>query len=436
MRWKQINERIAKERKMGVGGKHGRLRIFEREWVVDERNPNETFLVGIPPATPLDRAIHGASTICARFWRACMARMFATKFRASRIIQRAARIYLAKTLAKRIKKRREDNEKRVKEMFRRRYSMAFNKWYETAHKQRQTRRFGAILNGAFSENWIRACFDSLRENRDKEKRAALNVIKHFRHWTFVRFRKRVFNDWYNWYAQNSNIRGFVRERCFRRWKHNVKTAVLIRKNAAEYRGAVGFQRLWRGVMGRRQYLMAQFKAESDMEAFFQMRENMATKINCRVRICLSHNRFDSRRCAKHVMTLVLLKVLKRVQMIENVKHVSNLRKAEALRLADEEDHVMCRVREALDRAATLKAEEFERQHFLKKYVVFGKRAKYLTAAEKAGVIEATTTFARTTFRARWPPPMECVKCFRTFVVRTAMENHVCQVPEPTDNSNQ
>ena len=89
-----------------------------------------------------------------------------------------------------------------------------------------------------------------------------------------------------------------------------------------------------------------------------------------------------------------------------------------------------------DRAATLKAEEFERQHFLKKYVVFGKRAKYLTAAEKAGVIEATTTFARTTFRARWPPPMECVKCFRTFVVRTAMENHVCQVPEPTDNSNQ
>jgi hypothetical protein len=62
-----------------------------------------------------------------------------------------------------------------------------------------------------------------------EKKAALNVIKHFQHWTFVRFRKRIFNFWYDWYAQNANIRGFVRERCFNRWKKNVKMIVLIRK---------------------------------------------------------------------------------------------------------------------------------------------------------------------------------------------------------------
>ena len=171
MRWKQINERIAKERKMGVGGKHGRLRIFEREWVVDERNPNETFLVGIPPATPLDRAIHGASTICARFWRACMARMFATKFRASRIIQRAARIYLAKTLAKRIKKRREDNEKES-----RKCSGVATRWRSTSGMKPRTNSGKRDVLGQYSMvHFPKIGYARVltRENRDKEKRAAL-----------------------------------------------------------------------------------------------------------------------------------------------------------------------------------------------------------------------------------------------------------------------
>ena len=171
MKWKQIQIRIARERKMNIDNK---FRTFEREWVLDERNPNEKFRVAIPPATPLDRVIHNASTKLCRFWRACCARSFGKRFKASRIIQRTARVYIAKTFAKRIKIRREDNEKKVKQMFQRRYSITFNKWYKAAHKEKQIKRFGATLNGAFSENWIRACFDSLQQNSILEKKAALN----------------------------------------------------------------------------------------------------------------------------------------------------------------------------------------------------------------------------------------------------------------------
>ena len=53
----------------------------------NERNPNEKFRVAIPPATPLDRVIHNASTKLCRFWRACCARSFGKRFKASRIIQ-------------------------------------------------------------------------------------------------------------------------------------------------------------------------------------------------------------------------------------------------------------------------------------------------------------------------------------------------------------
>ena len=424
--WRLTQLEIARERKNNAN-----ILSFEREWVLDERNPNDKFLVAIPPATPLDSMIHTASTKLCKFWRACCARSFGKRFRASRVIQRTVRTFLAKTLAKRMIKRREDNEKRVKQMFQKRYSNTFNKWYEAAHKEKQIKRFGAILNGAFSQNWIYACFCSLKENRTLEQKAALNIIRHFQHWTFVRFRKRVFNIWHNWYTQNFNVREFIKERCFARWKKNVIMILFLRKSESEYRGAVAFQRLWRGMMGRKKYLMVVYKSESDMAVFFQMREDKATKINNRVRIYISNRRFDSRRCTKHVVSLILLKVLKKIHLIENSKIMLELKSVENLRMADEEDYITCEIRKAIENALLAKIEEHKRQSFLKKYVVFKKTpnaSKKLTTSEKIKIVNDTRVKARQKFRKRWPPKMECKICYYASSIESDFGNHICLGP--------
>lgn len=430
LRWQHLE----RKRKHAVEHDLDRTSV-NRQWVLDDRNKDGHFFVRMPPQSPLDRFFCEQANILARWWRCMLSRMLARKLRGSRVIQRSFRVYIAKTSVARIKRKRAQAEENIKRMFMRRYRLAMREWYFAAVKQRNERAFAQKLKRMFSNNWEQACFDALRANCELEKQAANKVIHHFHHWTFVRFQKRMFCQWYDWYAQQCNIRSFVEERMFKRWRANVHMVLLKRKQDAEYAGAVGFQRAYRGHRGRTQVLMIRTACAMDHVEFLKMRTRQATKINNRARIYLSHRRFDSRRCVRHVISSVQNAVMRKVDKIEYSTWARNCRRLEELRLQDEDDHVVCEIRRAIFEACEQKEQDLQNTVWgrLKSNLGLARKAEWYIVPEKIlggmdrvkQLEEAAQHNARRDFRKRWPPPVSCLRCHVAFAFAEELDAHVC-----------
>ena len=410
------------------------LDLPARQWVVDERNPNGKFLVACPPQTPLDRIFHAAAAKLERWWRVCLAKMFCSKLIASKKIQNCFRIYMAKTLYIRAKKRQEEIEKGIQDMYNSRYRHAMDQWRLAAVKNRNERKFGLKLKNMFSNNMLGACLESLAKNVIIEKRQEANVIKHFHHVVFVRFRRRVFDTWYNWYCQNCNIRGFVIERCMKRWHRNVRYIVLKRKQDAERRGATGFQRLYRGHRGRVTALMMVHEAEMDMVSFLEMRSAMATKINNRVRIYLSHRRVDSRQSARHCVALLWSIAAGKANVIEQRNRTTRARRLEAIRQQDEEDYVCAEIKRAMSEEVTSRVSKWKARWWLpgKQYIIArkygrkGRDPREILSKEMLSTLSARVRReSRKDFRDRWPPAFECETCHKAFTTGHDYSLHMC-----------
>jgi hypothetical protein len=429
--------------------------VDQRALIIDPKRKDKVLIATIPRAgQPMEMEIHTKAKKIQKCYRRYIKHLKTDS--CNRIIL-TWRKYLSKKIFQKLKDEHQKHTAIINKMKLKRFQHVLYKWYKYSKRQKSIRAIGIRYMHTSNKSTLNYCLSKWRDECYTVLEKQDNIIYYYKRYKRHKLKTSSLFKWKNCILLKKELRNFIKKRLYNRWKKDTYNTITSRIFGIQWQAALIIQNAYNNMRQRDYENMKKMKIQGDVVRFKEMRKCASIRIQSRIRIFLSHRKYDSRTCTQYIIKNIVKSIFRKIGQINYQQNYRRNVQNEKIRILDENIFIAVWIREsmmntgkylktynrwpqkcwirntiegklAMKKAISMLNEkndiyETSIKHFLRTSLsskkTISKKQKLINIVEEMR-LGCMREQAKKEFQLRWPPTYKCNRC------NQSMSNmHVC-----------